>query len=276
MHLRPVTAIAAIAASIWLLSIMPTDGASAPDASLQAASLLPGPADAAAKPRECALNQMGGAEPHINSPSPLKIQRLCSFNLAIGHSAITRTPLWVAERLTPDRSRQGSDTARVSEFYADPRLPRDQRSELSDYRGSGYDRGHLAPSANMPGLEAQRESFTLANIAPQNAGLNRGPWADLEIDLRRFALGQPETFIVTGLLFEGDRLKTTPTGRVLIPTSFWKAVAVPGQGSVVFVAENSERGAPVAMPLPAFVSRYRIDPFPALGAGDRAKTIEVQ
>lgn len=273
MHLRPVTAIAVIAAAIGLLSVMPTGGRNAPDGPLQAAPIT---ASAGSTPRECALNQLGGAEPRMQASAPVQIQRLCSPHLAIGHSPVTRTPLWVAERLTPQRSREGSDTARVSEFYPDPRLPRQHRAELGDYRASGYDRGHLAPSADMPGLDAQRESFSLANIAPQNAELNRGAWADLEIDLRQFALMQAETFVVTGLLFEGQRVQTTPTGRVYVPTSFWKAVTVPGRGSVVYVAENSERGAPVPMSLPAFVSRYRIDPFPALDANTRAMTIEVQ
>lgn len=224
---------------------------------------------------DCSANQLAGTEPRLKAAAAANITRLCSPSLAIGHSPITRTPLWVAERLTPERSRAGSDTERVSEFYPDPRLPAGQRAELADYRRSGYDRGHLAPSADMAGLEAQRESFTLANIAPQSATLNRGPWADLEIELRKYARRVPETYIVTGLLFEGAKLQTTPTGRVYVPTSFWKAIAVPGQGSIAYVAANTDTGKPSPMPLADFTARYGIDPFPALDTKTRTTTIRI-
>ena len=283
MNLRPAAASSILFALALLLGLQALAGCSPPSGAMadeaDAASLFGTGARAAqsetSSPRECAPNQLGGIEPRMEAPAARNIHRLCSVHLAIGHSPVSKTPLWVAERMTPERSRQGSDTARVSEFYPDPRLAESHRAELGDYRRSGYDRGHLAPSADMPGLEAQHESFSLANIAPQNATLNRGPWADLEIELRRFALRHAETYIVTGVLFEGERLQTTPTGRVYVPTSFWKAVAVPGHGSVVFLAENSERGRPMAIPLRAFISRYRIDPFPALDPKSRAQTIEV-
>jgi len=60
---------------------------------------------------------------------------------------------------------------------------------LADYRGSGYDRGHLAPNGDMPDPESQRESFTLANMIPQDPNNNRGLCVNAGEDPRLFAAG---------------------------------------------------------------------------------------
>jgi DNA/RNA endonuclease G (NUC1) len=69
---------------------------------------------------------------------------------------------------------------RKNAFHAEPMLPKEERAELADYEHTGFDRGHMAPSGDMPSLEAQQESFSLANIAPQTPELNRGIWEGIE------------------------------------------------------------------------------------------------
>src|SRR3546814_14226412 len=96
-----------------------------------------------------------------------------------------------------------------------------QTCALPIYRRSGYDRGHLAPSGNMPNKESQAESFSLANIVPQNGELNRGIWADLESDIRDTIVRYGVGYIVTGPLFLGGEIDTLH-GRVMIPTHIWK------------------------------------------------------
>ena len=65
------------------------------------------------------------------------------------------------------------DTVRESQFYADPRLPPADQAQLEDYRRSGFDRGHMTPSGDMPDGQAQQQSFSLANMVPQTPELNR-------------------------------------------------------------------------------------------------------
>jgi endonuclease G len=212
----------------------------------------------------CDQHLFGGAQPALPEKMAQRLTMVCYQGYEAAHSAITRTPLWSAEHLTAQRIMTARATERVSHFFADPSLPPDDRGELGDYRRSGFDRGHLAPSGDMPGREEQRQSFSLANIAPQNAELNRGPWAELESRVRDLAERAGDVWVVTGVLFEGAQINTTPDGRVMVPTTFWKAVMVPGRGAVVFVAPNSDGGQIARVSLRAFQQRSGIAPFPQI------------
>jgi endonuclease G len=210
----------------------------------------------------CSQNFFQGAQPALPEKMGQKLTLVCYQGYASANSAITRTPLWSAEHLTAGRIDTARATERVSKFFAEPSLDPDARGELDDYRRSGFDRGHLSPSGDMPGREQQQQSFSLANIAPQNGELNRGPWAELESRVRDLAQNSGEVWVVTGVLFEGAQVNTTPDGRVMVPTAFWKAVMVPGKGAVVFIANNSVGGVIDHVPLQAFRQRSGITPFP--------------
>jgi endonuclease G, mitochondrial len=94
----------------------------------------------------------------------------------------THTARWVMETITYD-DLQGN-AARSDRFFV-PSIPDEFRPSLNDYRGSGYDRGHLAPSANFRADQvAQDATFSLANMMPQDSRLNRGLWAELEQQIR--------------------------------------------------------------------------------------------
>ena len=112
-------------------------------------------------------------------------------------------------------------------------IPRSERSELSDYRGSGYDRGHLASPSSFR-LSARTRSATnlLSNIAPQAPRLNRGLWTDLENQIRDLTTesGHVEQ-VVTGILFlDSPGNATKPRAflkdRVAVPTHFYKTILV--------------------------------------------------
>ena len=78
---------------------------------------------------------------------------------------------------------------RSNDFRPDPDLPEEQRAELSDYKGSGYDRGHLVPAEDMRrDQQTESETFLLSNMSPQvGKGFNQGIWKNLEAKVRNWA-----------------------------------------------------------------------------------------
>ena len=150
-------------------------------------------------------------------------RELCYEAFAILHSGTTKTPVFVAERLT----REGIGSAnekRTNKFFADARLPRSERAELSDYKGSGYARGHMAPAGDMSSPAAMAQSFSLANMVPQNSTQNSGAWAKIEQDTRRYVLrAKGNVFVITGPVF-GPESQTVGANRVRVPTHLFKLV----------------------------------------------------
>ena len=165
---------------------------------------------------------------------------LCFEAFAVLHSGVTRTPLYAAEHLTRASVAAARTVARDDSFHEEARLPEDQRAALEDYVRSGFDRGHLAPAGDMPTIGAQAESFSLANIVPQNRVLNRGLWADIEESVRRLATRRGALFVVTGVIFSGTSVEQIKGG-VLVPTLLFKAVYDPARGEAgAYLARNDE------------------------------------
>jgi endonuclease G len=117
-----------------------------------------------------------------------------------------RSARWTAERLTKESLARTAE--RQDDFRPDRRLRSEFRSELSDYSGSGLDRGHLAPSANhLLSEEINSATFFLTNMSPQiGIGFNRHYWANLESSIRDLALNPDvkEVYVFTGPLIMPD------------------------------------------------------------------------
>ena len=207
----------------------------------------------------------GGQPPAlVNQRLATGTRLLCNQEYAVLHSAVTRTALWSAEHLTAEQVEQARDLPRQGQFHPDPRLPPGERAELSDYARSGFDRGHLSPNGDMPTPESQQESFSLANMVPQAPDLNRKTWAAIEEAVRRLARQEGSLYVVTGPVFQGQRLQQL-RGRVLVPTSVYKAVYDPerGQGAA-YVCTNVDPTACQVVSIPQLAQLTGINPFPGV------------
>ena len=121
----------------------------------------------------------------------------------IGYSLSREHVVWVAYHLTPLELK--GKVSRTDDFRADPEL-NGGAGVLKDYRGSGFDRGHLAPAGDMKwSLAAMSHSFLLSNIAPQLREFNGGIWLDLERSTRGYVLDtQRSVYLVTGPIVQAD------------------------------------------------------------------------
>ena len=153
------------------------------------------------------------------------VAALCSRHFAVLYSKLTKSPLVVVERLNAALLTQARDEERTNEFFPDSRLNRGERAELEDFRGSGYDRGHLANAADQPDQASMVESFALSNMIMQDPYNNRkGAWLKAEMDTRKFARrAQGDVFVFSGPLFRGEIKKIGPN-QVWVPSHIFKLV----------------------------------------------------
>lgn len=168
----------------------------------------------------------------------------CYKDFAVGYSGVSKTGLWSAEYVTPSSIKAAQAFPRVDNFQEEMRVPEIHRAKLTDYRGSGMDRGHLSPSAQRSSREAQSDSFLLTNLSPQNSTLNQGLWAEIEKSTRGYIKksNQP-AYIITGPLFLGPKLKMIGNN-MLVPTHLFKVIYYPNLnvvGAYIAVNDNSGR-----------------------------------
>lgn len=147
---------------------------------------------------------------------------LCFSGFAVLYSANTKTPIYSAERLTADRVREAKRQSRTDIFYEEARLPSRDRARLSDYKGSGYDRGHMSPAGDMGDPDSMVQSFSLANMIPQDPDNNRHGWADIEKVTRKYAERNGVIYVVTGPWYADRPIKRI--GSVAVPDHIWKLV----------------------------------------------------
>jgi endonuclease G len=174
-----------------------------------------------------------------NAKMRVSTQELCYSDFAVLHSGITHGPLWSAEHLTARHIDEARDTIRTNRFFVDKTLPEGDSAQLSDYRKSGFDRGHMSPAGDRWSRKAMAESFSLANIVPQNPSNNRRIWSRIEEAVRRLTEQSGDAYVVTGPLFLGRQLRTIGESRVLVPTQLYKVVYLPGRTlAFAVVVEN--------------------------------------
>lgn len=133
-------------------------------------------------------------------------------------------PNWVCWELTPEEA-SGTKSSRTDFFEPDP-LVKGATALDTDYRGSGYDRGHMAPAADMKWSEqAMIESFYFSNICPQNKELNAGKWLELEQKCRYWAKKyKSSVYIACGPIFTKNEGYVIGDNEVVVPDAFFKCI----------------------------------------------------
>ena len=140
--------------------------------------------------------------------APVCDEILTGRHFTIGYSWYFRQAKWVLEIVNPNMKFEWEIEKRLNNFRADIRLPRRFRAGLKAYKGSGYDRGHLVPSANQDEIEIQNsETFLLSNMSPQKPNFNRQIWRDLEMAVRKLNDQNNilETYVLTAPVFYFDQ-----------------------------------------------------------------------
>lgn len=137
------------------------------------------------------------------------------------YSELHEQALWVAYVLKDSYLEKNTD--RKDDFREDPAIITGSAS-LNDYKGSGYDRGHLMPAADMVFDEvAMSESFYMSNMSPQLPGFNRGVWKRLENQVRRWVIDYEELYIISGGVLN-NIIDTIGPNRVSVPGSYYKII----------------------------------------------------
>ena len=136
-------------------------------------------------------------------------------------SVSKRYPVFVEWWVTKTKLECANPVKRQDRFVPDPQLRRESDVD-NDYRGSGFDRGHLSPAADARcNARHMEESFYFTNMAPQTPGLNRGQWKTLEEWTRYLATQHDSVYVRAGCVGESRRVQ-----RLAVPTHCWKIIVV--------------------------------------------------
>ena len=164
---------------------------------------------------------------------------------ALGYSEEHEQALWVIYKLTADEVKN-KKARRTDDFRSDPAIPGGS-AEPEDYKRSFFDRGHLAPAADMSfSLQAMSESFYMSNMSPQRPELNRGIWKDLEEKVRDYALANDALYVVTGPIFNPEKQRVTiGKNQVTVPEKYFKVLLATDSRSpkaIGFIIDNRSDG----------------------------------
>jgi endonuclease G len=191
----------------------------------------------------------GYAARHLRLGKPVVLYERFRQGYALAEDGRLKIPLWVQYELSPGELE--GPASRQENFRPDLSIPAGYRAELEDYQGSGWDRGHMAPAADMTRSdEVMGESFLLSNMSPQNSTLNRGLWANLEEAVRGWVRQRGTLTVITGPVFEPEQARVSyrliGPHHVAVPTHFYKIVVDARNSSAVqalaFLVPNQAPG----------------------------------
>lgn len=153
--------------------------------------------------------------------------------------------VWIAYQLTNE------ETVKLynrSDRFTPDKSVKSGTANDNDYKGSGYDRGHLAPAADMGwSVKVMEESFYYSNMSPQKPSFNRGIWKQLEELTRDWAVQNKEIYIVTGGVLN-DSLSSIGKNKVSVPKYYYKVIldySEPSIKGIGFIMPNESSKEPL-------------------------------
>ena len=158
---------------------------------------------------------------------------------ALGYIEYHEQAAFVIYKLTA-REALTKEAQRTNRFRRDPEIPTGSAT-TADYRRSGYDRGHLAPAADMAfSGQTMADSFFYSNMSPQKPAFNRGIWKELEALVRDFAITERKIVVVTGPILPKEPQITIGPNKVTVPTHYYKVIydLTPPQKMIAFILPN--------------------------------------
>ena len=205
----------------------------------------------------------GGTMPAVAARLPGWRVFVCHAAYAALVSGVARDPLWSAELLTGLRAAAAMRIRRGHHrFHPEHALPSDAQAMPSDYHG--YDRGHMTPAEDVPDPEARSETYSLANVVPQTAALNRGIWLGIEEAVRHLAERDGALYVVTGPVLTGDDARTWDSA-VDVPAATWKAVYDPAADwAGAYICGNTPDPRCATLTIDEVSRLVGVDPFPSL------------
>lgn len=155
-----------------------------------------------------------------------------------------RIPNCVIYELTATQVAQcdapGAEKRKNYQFNADPMCS--ASPQWSDYKHSGYDRGHMAPANDMKWSKtSMEESFYMTNICPQLHALNDGCWRKLELAIHQWAKRDKRLIIAAGPVLKNVMHAIGPDRNISVPAAFYKVVYAPNQGRAIGFIFNNEK-----------------------------------
>jgi endonuclease G len=182
----------------------------------------------------------------------LELPKLIKSDIIIQHSGFSLSynelheqANWVAYELTKEETVKVH--SRTDKFLEDPKV-KTGTANAKDYASSGYDRGHLAPAADMVwSATAMAEGFYYSNMSPQNPGFNRGIWKKLEELVRTWAVENEALYIATGPVLSGG-LPSIGPNKVSVPNYYYKVILdykAPEIKGIGFILKNKSSSQPL-------------------------------
>lgn len=256
-----------------------TDGSGGPDLSTLVTSVLTGEgASASGSQQTVAIS--GDIPSGMEIPACARTSDSHETHSYTGFSLCYREKYeqaeWVAYEI--NKGELIKEASRTDDFRSDPAISTGSATP-ADYKASGYDRGHLAPAADMSfSKAAMSESFYMSNMSPQVPGLNRGAWKDLEAAVRDWVEARGSIYVVTGPVLEKDGYPTIGEN-VAVPEYYYKVLFAPegtdGNAQMIgFLFPNEKTGEDhlyYAVSVDEVESRTGLDFFSALDDGVEAR-----